>query len=111
MQADMNAIAVSPTNFRAQIDYLKKNFPIVRFEENWDTVQKPAIAITFDDGYADNLTEALPILREAEVPATFFISTEHLGVGGEFWWDALERMVTGDGDYPKQFVLQDPALW
>lgn len=105
--SDINSVAMSPDNFRAQIGYLKQHFQMVRFEENWDQVGKPAVVITFDDGYADNLIEALPILEEAGVPATFFISTEHIGTGSEFWWDALERMVLGEGNYPVHFTLND----
>ena len=105
--SDINSIVVSPDNFRAQIGYLKQHFQIVRFEENWDQVRKPAVVITFDDGYADNLTEALPILEEAGVPATFFISTENIGSGSEFWWDTLERMVSCECNYPAHFTLND----
>src|ERR1700674_4950010 len=72
--SDPEMLAVSPDNFRAQTRYLKENFPIVRFEEDWTKARKPAVAITFDDGYADNVLEALPILEEVEVPATFFVS-------------------------------------
>lgn len=110
MPTDINSIAVSPDNFRAQIRYLKDHFPIVRFDENLDKIKKPAIAVTFDDGYADNLTEALPILNEAGVPATFFISTQFLDGGGEFWWDSLARIVTSGSGYPAHFTLQDPGF-
>jgi peptidoglycan/xylan/chitin deacetylase (PgdA/CDA1 family) len=52
--------------------------------------RSPALAsITFDDGYADNLTTASPILRGAGIPATFFICTGCLGDVRGFWWDRL----------------------
>jgi peptidoglycan/xylan/chitin deacetylase (PgdA/CDA1 family) len=105
--ADMNSVIVSPDNFRAQMDHLKRNFRIVRFEDTWEHLDKPAVAVTFDDGYADNLFEALPILEEVGIPATFFISTEHIDTRKEFWWDALERMVSGSDGYPARFSLQD----
>lgn len=105
--SDMNSVVVSPDNFRAQMGYLKRNFRIVRFEEKWEHLDKPAVAVTFDDGYADNLTEALPILKEMGIPATFFISTGNMDTRNEFWWDALERMVSGTDEYPTRFALQD----
>ncbi len=47
-----------------------------------------AVAVTFDDGYADNHTVALPILRRYGVPATFFVATGFLD-GGRMWNDAI----------------------
>jgi len=102
---DANAIVVSPERFRAQLAYLKAHYPILRFEESWQGVRRPSVVVTFDDGYADNLSEALPILDELGVPATFFVSTGELG-GGEFWWDALERQVTGPGRQPGTLTLE-----
>ena len=48
------------------------------------------VHLTFDDGYANNL-RAQPILREFKVPATFFVSVNHVAQGKAFWWDALYR--------------------
>jgi len=47
-----------------------------------------ALAITFDDGYADNHDVALPILRRHGLNATFFIATGYLD-GGRMWNDSL----------------------
>ncbi len=51
-----------------------------------------AASITFDDGYADNLTVALPILRKYDVAATFFIATGFLN-GGRMWNDDVIEAV------------------
>jgi peptidoglycan/xylan/chitin deacetylase (PgdA/CDA1 family) len=106
--SDINSIAVTPGNFRDQIEYLKQHYRIVRFEDDWSQIKKPAIVITFDDGYADNLSEALPILEQAEVPATFFISTGQIGSGTGLWWDTLESALLGEGEYPGHFTLYHP---
>jgi peptidoglycan/xylan/chitin deacetylase (PgdA/CDA1 family) len=50
-------------------------------------------AITFDDGYADNLHEAARLLMRSDTPATFFLATGYIGGTREFWWDELERIV------------------
>jgi peptidoglycan/xylan/chitin deacetylase (PgdA/CDA1 family) len=52
---------------------------------------KRAVAITFDDGYADMLHLVLPLLERFEVPATVFVTTGYLG--REFWWHELDRLL------------------
>jgi hypothetical protein len=47
-----------------------------------------AVLVTFDDGYAD-IEAAVPILRRAGVPATFFIVTAFPDGGRLFWWDRI----------------------
>lgn len=51
-----------------------------------------AVCVTFDDGYADNLEVALPILQAWNVPATFFIATGYLN-GGRMWNDTVIEVV------------------
>ena len=50
-----------------------------------------SVAVTFDDGYTDNLYQAKPMLEKYSVPATVFVCTGY--VGKEFWWDEIERLV------------------
>ena len=47
--------------------------------------------MTFDDGYADGLFAASPILSELGIPATFFLTRRCWG--GETWSDVLERIL------------------
>lgn len=107
LSSDPHQLAVTPENFRAQMDCLRGHFRIVRLEDDWQSLREPAVAVTFDDGYADNLHQALPILAEAGVPATFFICTGPVEAGGEFWSDELEHLVLGVGARPPRFVLHD----
>ncbi|GEL16912.1 polysaccharide deacetylase family protein [Pseudonocardia asaccharolytica] len=48
-----------------------------------------AVALTFDDGYRDNLALAMPLLRELGLPATFFLVPGFLGRRHEPWWEHL----------------------
>lgn len=65
--------------FRQQIKFLKDNFNIVRMEdvilaiENKKKLPNNAVLLTFDDGYLDNYTYALPILNDFGVQGSFFI--------------------------------------
>ena len=106
LPSDPEMLAVTPENFRAQMRYLKETLPIVRFEEDWSKVATPSIAVTFDDGYADNALEALPILEEVGVPATFFVSTGTIGTAVEFWWYELERIILERPGLPPVFTLE-----
>lgn len=56
------------------------------------TLPSMAVAVTFDDGYADNYEVALPILRRLGVPATFFVASGFLD-GGRMWNDAVIETV------------------
>jgi len=76
-------ISVSPKNFLDQIIYLKKTgFVFVKLPEvfSWATLNgslpRKSVALTFDDGYRDFLSEALPILEKYEIPVTIFLSSD-----------------------------------
>jgi peptidoglycan/xylan/chitin deacetylase (PgdA/CDA1 family) len=56
------------------------------------TLPAAALAITFDDGYADNHDVALPILQRHGLCATFFVTTGFLD-GGRMWNDTLIEAV------------------
>lgn len=51
-----------------------------------------AVAITFDDGYADNYLVAMPILKRFGMPATFFVASDFLD-GGRMWNDTIIESV------------------
>lgn len=56
------------------------------------TLPSRAAVITFDDGYADNWTNAVPILKKHGLTATFFIATGFLN-GGRMWNDTIVESV------------------
>jgi peptidoglycan/xylan/chitin deacetylase (PgdA/CDA1 family) len=64
-------------------------------------IPRRAVVITFDDGYADNLHNATPLLERQGVPATFFLSSGYVGQDQEFWWDELERLLLHPSDLPE----------
>ncbi|MBA3657367.1 MAG: polysaccharide deacetylase family protein, partial [Gemmatimonadaceae bacterium] len=52
-----------------------------------------AVAVTFDDGYFDNLEFAAPALHESDVPATVFVSSGFIESDREMWWDQLDKVL------------------
>ncbi|WP_018175033.1 MULTISPECIES: polysaccharide deacetylase family protein [unclassified Thioalkalivibrio] len=75
--------------FRWQMRLLAREMNPLPLDEAIERLQEGrlparAVAVTFDDGYADNAEIALPILREEGVPATFFVATGYLNGGCMF---------------------------
>lgn len=110
LRTDHHQLAVTPGHFRDQLRALTGQFPIVRFDEDWSSAPRPALAITMDDGYADNALEALPILEELRVPVTFFVATGNVGTAVPFWWDELDALLLDDGSFPARFALEDAGV-
>jgi peptidoglycan/xylan/chitin deacetylase (PgdA/CDA1 family) len=91
LERDPHGLAVAPERFTAHCEVLRRRFEVVRLLDA--NPSRRQVAITFDDGYADNVIEARPILATAGLPATFFITAGRIGQSGEAWWDRLEQIV------------------
>lgn len=91
-------LTIEPEIFAGQMETLARDWSPVSLPELVDglgerRLPERAVAVTFDDGYADNLHAAGPLLAAHEVPATVFIATGYVEARREFWWDELERLV------------------
>jgi methionyl-tRNA formyltransferase/peptidoglycan/xylan/chitin deacetylase (PgdA/CDA1 family) len=85
---------VSTVYFLRQVNYLLRHYRVVSLAEAVELVREvgikvPTVAITFDDGYADNFVNLRAITEETGVPIGYFISTEHISSGREFAHDHL----------------------
>jgi peptidoglycan/xylan/chitin deacetylase (PgdA/CDA1 family) len=91
-------LIIDPEIFSGQMETLARDWSPLSLAELIEgfhrrRLPKRAVAVTFDDGYADNLEVAAPILLEHGIPATLFVSTELIDSGGPPWWDELASLL------------------
>jgi peptidoglycan/xylan/chitin deacetylase (PgdA/CDA1 family) len=105
-QDPMQPDVLTASAFDAQMKMLAGAFNVVALDEAVDALMcgslpARAVAITFDDGYRDNVQVALPILKRHGLHATFFVASGYLG-GGCMFNDAvvesLRRARSGAAD-------------
>lgn len=85
-------LCVTPKCFEEHLKFLGKNYDIIPLSALSGrlvsgTLEGNEASITFDDGYRDNLTNALPLLEKYKIPATIFITTGNIGGKANFAWD------------------------
>jgi peptidoglycan/xylan/chitin deacetylase (PgdA/CDA1 family) len=91
--------AVSERSLAAQLAHLRRHYRVVPAAELLEAVRERRrgepfpVAITFDDDMAGHLHEAVPALRQAGVPATFFLGGYSLQGPRPFWWEDLQQAV------------------
>ena len=84
-----NGWTMSTRSFAKQIDWLRARFELVSLAEGQARIaagrnRVPTACITFDDGYADNMRFAVPLLLRHKIPFTYFVSTSHVLGGRPF---------------------------
>lgn len=75
--------------FARQMRWIKARFDVVSLAELQARIRsgvnrRAAVSITFDDGYADNCSRALPLLIEEQIPCTYFVTANHVFEGLPF---------------------------
>lgn len=93
-ELDDGVLDATPEQFDNQLRLLRDHFEVVGLEDvvAWfrgaPLPPNPAL-VTFDDGYVDCVTTALPILQKHAVPATFFLASTYIEERRLFWWDRI----------------------
>ncbi len=109
---DKQELAVSQENFAQQVYYLKNNYNLLEIEsfaehlKNKVAFPEKSVIITFDDGYADNYYNALPVLEKYNAQGLFYITTSKLNSNSIFWWDALEYAIFKSSNTTKKLTLK-----
>lgn len=87
--------ACTSATFRRFCEFLQRYFTVVSLSEFLERLKSgksvaELAVITFDDGYEDNIAVAAPILKELELPATFFVTTDFIGSRTQTFWDTTD---------------------
>ena len=111
LRPDVHSLCIPPDLFTAQMELIAKRYRPVALEDlaaqvTAGELRNCAVAVTFDDGYADNLEIASPILTAFGIPATFFVSGAATEEPREGWWDTIERVFLGDEEIPGWLSLE-----
>ena len=111
LRSDPWSLAVSPERFAEHLDVIRQYALPLGLQQ---LVQRlldgelpdRSVVVTFDDGYADNLHIAKPLLERYDIPATVFLTTGYIGHERGFWWDELDQLLLQPGTLPESIYLK-----
>jgi len=111
LRLDPQLLAVTPEHFAQHLEILRSYSRPMSLQELMVALRngclpRRAVVVTFDDGYADNLYYAKPLLERYNVPATAFVTAGCIGSEREFWWDELERLLLEPGRLPEMLRVK-----
>jgi peptidoglycan/xylan/chitin deacetylase (PgdA/CDA1 family) len=108
--AKFNGLRVTPERFEAQLAWLKREgwhfFTVSELWEQWDTLPAKSVAISFDDGYADNLHNALPLLEKYDARATIYMVVDR----HDRDWSTAKKAHHNTGELAREPKLSDDEL-
>lgn len=98
LDTDPQLLSITSEHFSEHLEFLSGHYNVISLSELHHALENgqipdKSVIITFDDGYADNLLNAKPLLEKYNIPATFFVTSGSVGSKKEFWWDDLERIL------------------
>jgi peptidoglycan/xylan/chitin deacetylase (PgdA/CDA1 family) len=104
LASDPQRLTVTPAHFNEHLDVLRRCGTPMPLRQLVDAAGRGALpphafAVTFDDGYEDNLDCGEPLLARHDIPATIFVTSSYVGSEREFWWDDLERVLLVTADH------------
>lgn len=111
-KAKFNKLRVTPAQFEKQVKWLSvKGFTFVTMSElhqGWTTETLPpkTVAITFDDGYADNLHQAFPVLEKYKAKATIYVVVDR----HDRDWSTYKKAHHNSGELAQEVKLTDAEV-
>jgi peptidoglycan/xylan/chitin deacetylase (PgdA/CDA1 family) len=115
----LNRNMVDTATFRWQMEYLAKTSTCMTLGQavarlrHGTPLPPNSVAVTFDDGFRNNYTQAFPVLMDCGVPATIFLTTGHIGRGMQLLWtERVARLISGMKRPVVRLELGDePRFW
>jgi len=108
--AKFNKLRVKPTEFEKQIAWMKsEGFHFVtmhELQENWGQHPAKTVAITFDDGYLDNLENAYPVLEKYQAKATIYVVVDR----HDRDWSTYKKAHHNSGELMREPKLDDAQV-
>ena len=108
---DPQLLCVTPDNFARHMEIVRTTCNPISLRQLTSGLQnkrvpRRSVLVTFDDGYADNLYNAKPILERYDIPAVVFVAAGYVGSHNEYWWDELEKLLLRPGSLPDELELK-----
>ena len=108
--AKFNKLRVQPAAFEKQVAWMKaEGFHFVTMQElqdNWGKHPEKTVAITFDDGYLDNLENAYPILEKYHAKATIYVVVDR----HDRDWSTYKKAHHNSGELAREPKLNDEQV-
>ena len=90
---------ISRKRFSDHMQFISENFPLVSMREiaaahrGDGSLDPDSVAVTFDDGFLNNYTEAWPVIEKYRVPVTIYLATGFIGTRRVIWTDQIETAI------------------
>ncbi len=107
---------LSPAKLAKYMAALSKHYRFVSLDDAIDMLngEKPmqpySLALTFDDGYRNSITHAMPVLRRYGAPATVFLATEFLEQPRPYWVDRLDYALQQAPPIDREVTIGDQTF-
>lgn len=110
LNCDPQMLAVYPEVFCRHMEWLARHCTLLTADAflsclRRGTFPRRGVLLTFDDGYADNLHQALPVLEALRAQAIFFVTTSNIGTARMLWWDSLESILLSERPLPRSLSI------
>jgi len=113
--AEADPLSVSLDAFERQMEVIRERAEVIALPDLAEAVARrelkgQAVAVTFDDGYAETAALAAATLTRLGMPATVFVTSQGLDAPCEFWWSRVDLALNGARHVPGELDLQVAGL-